>query len=226
MQEYNITDKKLFIFDWDGTLADSIAIISSSLVDSFRELKLPPLSDEKARSIIGLGLVDALKMLTPGISDHDRELLLKSYKKFFTERAARGIPLFPGVEKLLEFLYNKGMKIAVATGKSRSGLDRELSQAGLGSLLHATRTIDECNPKPHPHMILDIMKELECRPGETIMIGDTTYDLEMAQNAGVESFAIAGGAHSLETLQDFAPIGFFPDFTAFSDFIVDSSAGL
>ncbi|MDH4261735.1 MAG: HAD-IA family hydrolase [Spirochaetia bacterium] len=218
--DLNLSNKKLFIFDWDGTLADSIDLISSCLMDSFKELRLPELSPEKAKSIIGLGLIDALELLTPKASDHDRDLLLKAYKKYFMERSVSGIVMFPGVEELLLFLKNKSVKTAVATGKSRAGLERDLSNSNLRAYFHTTRTIDECNPKPDPHMIVDIMNELGCSAAETVMIGDTTYDLDMAENAGVDSLAITGGAHSSEILEKCNPLKYFSGLKDLSEYLM------
>jgi len=219
MLNIDFSSKKLFIFDWDGTLADTIELISSCLVDSFKELKFPELSEEAARSIIGMGLVEAFKVLTPGSSEEDRNLLLKSYKKFFLERSNNGITLFPEVDSMLAYLQNRGLKTAIATGKSRVGLDRDFKNTGIGIYIDTTRTIDECNPKPDPHMILDIIQELGISQNETLMIGDTTYDLEMAANAGVESIGISSGAHSLQKLEACNPLKIFPDFQEFHKFL-------
>lgn len=222
MDDFDLQNKNLFIFDWDGTLADSIELISSCIMDSFIELKFPELSSERAKSIIGLALTDAVKVLLPEHSDHDRDLLLKTYKKIFLQRSNEGIQLFQGVDALLMFLQSRGSKVAVATGKSRAGLERDLSHANVRHLLNTTRTIDECNPKPDPQMIEHIMLELNASREETVMIGDTSFDLEMARNAGVESIAITNGAHSFERLQTCKPLKYFPDFPSFSQYLMNA----
>jgi phosphoglycolate phosphatase len=221
MKEIDISNKKLFIFDWDGTLSNSIGMITACVIETFQELNFPEISVEKAKSIIGLGVVQAIIVLTPGFSEQDRDLLAKTYKKNFQEKSSKGILLYPGVESALTFLQNQGLKMAVATGKSRPGLERELSNSNLKPYFQATRTTDDCNAKPDPHMILDIMKELDCIPKETIMIGDTTFDLEMAENAGVESIAITGGAHSIELLEKCKPLKSFSSFQDFSYFLTN-----
>ncbi|MDH4198880.1 MAG: HAD-IA family hydrolase [Spirochaetia bacterium] len=211
---------KLFIFDWDGTLIDSIALIAECLIVSFQELGFGDLSDEKARSIIGLGLVDALAILTPGRSGDDRQKLLQTYKKHFHAMHANSIQLYPGVFGAILELHERKIKLAIATGKSRQGLERDLHFTNLKPFFHATRTIDECKPKPDPHMITDILSELQLSPEEAIMIGDTTFDLEMAAKAGVKSIASLYGAHSMSDLKRFKPLEYFEDFLSLSRFIL------
>jgi phosphoglycolate phosphatase len=184
----------LVVFDWDGTLADSTAPIASALQNACRDLGLDIPDDMAARHVIGLGLSDAMKIVAPTLPAARYPELGARYRQLYLEREAE-IPLFDGVRDMLAELESAGYLLAIATGKTRAGLARVLERNGLGGFFHATRCADEGLPKPHPDMLLHLMERLEVRPEETLMIGDTTHDLELAESAGASALAVAYGAH-------------------------------
>ena len=196
---------KLLVFDWDGTLMDSAGLIVSSLQAACRDLNLAIPSDEKARHVIGLGLKDALDYLLPNLQPDDHDALVTRYRSNFLAADAT-LPLFEGAENAIKDLYNQGFLLAVATGKSRHGLNRALAQSGLTDFFHYTRCADEGHSKPHPGMLQEIMRELAVGAEVTLMIGDTSHDLQMASNAGVAAAAISHGAHPRENLLGFSPL--------------------
>lgn len=186
---------RLIAFDWDGTLADSAAIIVAAIQRACADLGLPVPVDSAARYVIGLGLHDALRHVAPTLAERDYPQLSARYRAHYLDRDPQ-IPLFGGVEAMLAALNARGHLLAVATGKSRRGLDRALDQAGVGRHFVATRCADEGFPKPNPDMLLHLMDRLGVMPDETLMVGDTTHDLQLAANAGVDAVAVAYGAHS------------------------------
>jgi phosphoglycolate phosphatase len=179
-----LNPSRLLVFDWDGTLMDSVGTIVACTQAVIRELELGELPEETIRNTIGLGLRETVEVLVPGCDDPLFETIIESYRRHWY-RTFRDTPvLFAGVETMLRDLSEEGYLLAVATGKSRRGLDFSLEQTGLGRLFHSTRTADEAFSKPHPQMLLDILSDLGVMPSEALMIGDTTFDLEMARNAG------------------------------------------
>jgi len=195
---------KLIVFDWDGTLSDSTTMIARSLQAALRDMGEPVPDEASARFVIGLGLVDALRTVAPGLPAARHRELSAHYRKHYLA-AEDTIPLFAGAADLLAELEAAGYFIAVATGKSRGGLDRALEQNGLAGRFHATRCADEGRPKPHPDMLEHLMDVMGVLPRETLMIGDTTHDLELARNAGADAVAVAYGAHDLDGLARLAP---------------------
>ena len=155
--------------------------------------------------MIGLGLADALKHVAPGLSSARHPDLAARYRHHFIARDAQ-IELYAGARELLADLARAGFRLAIATGKSRAGLDRALAQQRLGELFTATRCADEGLPKPHPDMLLHLMDRLEVRPQETLMIGDTTHDLELAHSAGASAIAVAYGSHPHSELAQLEPL--------------------
>jgi phosphoglycolate phosphatase len=200
------TQLRLLVFDWDGTLMDSIGTIVACTQATMRELELGALPEPKLRGLIGLGLRETIDILSPGCDEATYGRILECYRKHWTG-TYRDMPLlFTGVEGMLRGLADEGYLLAVATGKSRRGLEYALDQTGLGSLFHATRTVDEAFSKPHPKMLIDILDELGVRPHEAVMIGDTTYDLEMARSARTHSIGVCTGGHCREELERFGPL--------------------
>ena len=195
----------LIVFDWDGTLLDSIGAIVNAVKASCRDLGQPEPSDSHARQVIGLGLVDVLSHSLPGLSEDLFPKMVERYRFHYLSNDHE-LNLFDGVVELLAKLHTAGFLLAVATGKSRNGLNRALTYSGLGPYFSATRCADECFSKPHPQMLEELMEELSVSPERTLMIGDTTHDLQMAINAGAYGLAVDYGAHSAETLDSLKPL--------------------
>jgi phosphoglycolate phosphatase len=203
----------LLIFDWDGTLMDSTGAIATSIRAACADLDLPVPSQEQASHIIGLGLVEAIAALLPTLAAADYPRLIDRYRHHFLGQDHL-LPLFGGVAEIMPQLRDAGYWVTVSTGKSRRGLERALDQSGLRPCFHATRCADEGFSKPHPGMILELMDYCGVLPERTLMIGDTSHDLQMAQNAGVASVAAGYGAHCATTLQVFEPLYIADDFVA------------
>lgn len=196
---------ELIVFDWDGTLMDSAGTIVHCVQAAARDLGLVPPSDARARHIIGLGLVDALRHALPDLSEDHYDELVERYRHHYLSRDHE-LVLFAGADAVVRGLASHGYRLGVATGKSRRGLDRALAQSGLGDCFHATRCADECHSKPHPQMLEELMEEFAVAPTATLMIGDTTHDLLMARNAGVDAVAVSYGAHRREELDAAGPL--------------------
>lgn len=190
----------LLVFDWDGTLLDSTGAIVEAVKATCRDLDLPEPPDEHARQVIGLGLVDALRHSAPDLAEERFPQMVERYRYHYLARDHE-LLLFDGASELIAELNASGYLLAVATGKSRQGLNRALMHCGLGRYFSATRCADECLSKPHPQMLEELMEELSISTDRTLMIGDTTHDLQMAVNAGVAGLAVTYGAHSAEALE-------------------------
>jgi len=197
---------RLLIFDWDGTLCDSLGRIVASVRASALESGLPEPSEEAARNVIGLGLREALALLFPALSDVDLEALRQRYAGQYVERDQEPSPLYPRVLETLRGLREEGFLLAVATGKSRKGLDRVLEGLALGELFDATRCADETCSKPDPMMLRELMEYFGVSPDEALMVGDTTWDLGMARNAGMPRVGVSYGAHAPDRLLPYAPL--------------------
>jgi phosphoglycolate phosphatase len=195
----------LLVFDWDGTVVDSAAHIVASIQSACRDLGLDAPSDERARYIIGLGLADALQHLLPELRPSEYPRLAQRYRHHYLSGEEKVVP-FAGVREGIARLNRAGFTLGVATGKSRRGLDRALADTGLAALFHASRCADEGFAKPHPDMLLFLMDALNVSAARTLMIGDTTHDLEMARNAGVAAVAVSYGAHDAAQLRALAPL--------------------
>lgn len=206
---------ELIVFDWDGTLMDSEARIVTCLQAAFQDLGLPPPSVEAARDIIGLGLDESMQRLMPSADAALRAELITTYRRHFLVTNQTPSVLFPGALEALQWVTGRGYRLAVATGKSRVGLDKSMAETGTHSLFHATRCADETFSKPHPQMLLELMDELGVRPAETLMVGDTEYDMQMARNAGVPSLAVCYGVHSADRLLAHAPLACLDSLHAF-----------
>ena len=195
----------LLVFDWDGTLLDSTGAIVDAVQAACRDLGQPEPPDEHARYVIGLGLADALRHSVPTLSEDQFPQMVERYKHHYLARDHE-LRLFDGIRELLAQLHESGFLLAVATGKSRKGLDRSLAHSGLGVYFSASRCADECFSKPHPQMLDELMAEFAVPPERTLMIGDTTHDLQMAINAGVAGLAVDYGAHSAQALDALNPL--------------------
>jgi len=195
----------LIAFDWDGTLFDSTALIVRCIQQSCADLGVPVPSDEQAAFVIGLGLSDALAHAAPGLSPERYPELGARYRHHYFARQHE-LSLFPGALEMLHALKARRQRIAVATGKARRGLDAALETVQLKSLFDATRTADETASKPDPRMLLELMRECGTAPERTLMIGDTTHDLQLALNAGTPCVAVAYGAHERDALAQLNPL--------------------
>jgi phosphoglycolate phosphatase len=195
---------RLVVFDWDGTLMDSTAGIAESIRQAARDLALPVPPREVASHVIGLGLRDSLRRAVPSLPERRYAEFVEAYRRHFTREQER-MELFPGVRELLGELRATGRLLAVATGKSRRGLDQALAATGLASFFSASRCADETTPKPDPAMLLELLEELEAAPAGALMVGDTSHDLAMARGAGVDAVAVSYGAHAGEALRSLAP---------------------
>lgn len=184
----------LIVFDWDGTLFDSTALIARCIQAACVDVGQPRPSDRDASYVIGMGLAEALQHAAPGLPPNMRGALADRYRHHYFA-SQHEIVLFDGVVDLLRALKDRNHLLAVATGKSRRGLDEALAKPALDGLFDATRTADETASKPHPRMLLELMREFGVAPDRTLMIGDTTHDLQLAANAGTASIGVGYGAH-------------------------------
>ena len=195
----------LIVFDWDGTLFDSTALIVRCMQAACADLGVAEPSDAVASHVIGLGLTEALQHAVPGLPASRYPELGQRYRHHYFERQHE-LVLFPGTLEMLQALKARNHWLAVATGKSRRGLDEALQTVQLHGLFDATRTADETAGKPHPRMLLELMAAIGTPPGRTLMVGDTTHDLQLARNAGTASVAVSFGAHAPESFADFGPL--------------------
>lgn len=199
-------EAKLIVFDWDGTLMDSVAHIVASLQNAITELNLEPKTDTEVKNIIGLGLREALLALYPQATDIELTALVKRYREHFFDKQNNPSELFTGAKDLIIELDANDYFLAVATGKGRNGLDKVLAETGMGKYFPITRCADEAHSKPHPQMMLDIIDYFGIDANEAIMVGDTEYDLQMANNAAAQSVAVTYGVHEKQRLLDCKPL--------------------
>lgn len=195
----------LIVFDWDGTLYDSTALIVRCIQAACKDLGVAVPNDRDASFVIGLALIDALRVAAPGLAEDRYPELARRYRHHYFNDVHE-VTLFSGVPALLDALKARHHWLAVATGKSRTGLDEALHLSGLRSRFDATRTADETASKPHPQMLLELMREVAVEPERTLMIGDTTHDLLLARNAGADAVAVTYGAHPHEDLHPLNPV--------------------
>lgn len=209
----------LIVWDWDGTIADSTGMITNAILKAAEQVGLPALAPEVASSIIGLGLRESIEALYGDIPAEQAQALAKQYNANYYASESE-ILLFSGAVETIAELNRRGFKLAVATGKGRRGLDFALEHSGLGRHFHATRTVDECFSKPHPQMLDELMDDLVVLPERTLMIGDTSYDLHMAKNAGVNAVGVTYGAQSSDQWQHLGPIQQFDDFLSLGQWLL------
>jgi phosphoglycolate phosphatase len=198
---------KLLVFDWDGTLMDSEARIVACATAAAVDIGLEVPTKDAVRNIIGLGLKEAMLVLFPGSDEAEVARFVERYRHHFLHVDETPSELFPGAFEVLNSLAEHDYFLAVATGKGRPGLDKVLRETGLEPLFHVTRCADEAFSKPHPEMLQQIMDALGVEGSETLMIGDTEYDLQMASNAGANSLAVSYGTHEVERLMRHGPLG-------------------
>ncbi|MCA4965283.1 MULTISPECIES: HAD-IA family hydrolase [unclassified Pseudomonas] len=199
------SDCKLLIFDWDGTLADSIGRIVEAMHVASERSGFELRDDFAVKGIIGLGLPEAIRTLYPDISEGQLIAFRGYYADHYIAAEAVPSPLFEGVLESMEAFRAEGYHLAVATGKARRGLDRVLKAHGWEKYFDITRAADETASKPHPLMLEQILAYCEVRPEQALMVGDSSFDLQMARNAGMASVAVSYGAQSIEALKLFEP---------------------
>ena len=190
---------ELVIFDWDGTLMDSTRLIARSLQNACRDVGTPVPSERDALFVIGLNVAATFDHVAPDLDAAGRERLAERYRHHFLANEHEA-PLYDGVREMLSELRGRGRRLAVATGKARRGLERALDATGLRAWFEATRCADEGFAKPHPGMLLTLLEATGVDPERALMVGDTTHDLELAANAGVDAVAVSYGAHHEELL--------------------------
>ena len=192
---------ELVIFDWDWTIMDSTGLIARCIQDACREVGVPVPSDEDARWVIGLGASASVRYVAPTLPADRHAEFANRYRSHYLSREHEA-PLFDGIPELLAELRSRERRLAVATGKSRRGLDRALEASGLAPHFEASRCADEGFAKPHPGMLLALLDATGVAPSRALMIGDTTHDLELAANAGVDAVGVTYGAHAGELLRE------------------------
>ena len=195
----------LIVFDWDGTLFDSTALIVRCIQGACADIGVAVPSAESAAYVIGLGLHDALQHAVPGLPESRYPELGRRYRHHYIANQ-QALVLFPGTLDMLQALKARNHWLAVATGKSRAGLDEALHTVSLKGVFDATRTADETAGKPHPLMLQQLMQTLGVAPERTLMIGDTTHDLQLAANAGTPSIGVSYGAHDPAAFAALAPL--------------------
>jgi len=199
-------DYDILIFDWDGTLMDSTGWIVECMRLGISEAGLPARLDDEILGIIGLGLFEAVRDLFPEASDHEVHGVCDAYRTHYFSAEGR-CSLFPQVEEVLEELVSLGYWMAIATGKSRRGLDKVLVETGLGRIFPVTRTADETLSKPNPLMLEEIVTDFDSHASRCLMIGDSLFDLQMAGNAGMDALGVSWGVQEAEQLQNLEPAG-------------------
>ena len=196
----------LYIFDWDGTVCDSAAKIVASMQRSAEEAGVHVLSDLEIKNIIGLGLPEAVRTLYPELGSQQQEAVREGYSRhFLSSDEEEPCALFDGAMTTLQALIDEGYRVAVATGKSRRGLDRVLKRLGLDSFFHATRCADETASKPNPKMLQELLTQFSLSSEEAVMVGDTEYDMAMAEAIGMPRIAVSYGAHAVDRLTQYKP---------------------
>lgn len=213
------TKYQVIIFDWDGTIVNSIDWIVECLQQATRQCDLPVPSDQASRDIIGLSLTYALAELFPDISDTDKEALINAYSRQFFSRQTGKQDLFDGVYDMLTELKLMGYQLAIATGKTRAGLDKVLRSTETENLFHLSRCADETASKPDPKMIFEIIDQFNVEKHKVLMIGDSTHDLQMADNAGINAVAVTCGAHTSAILEPYNPLTCLARTTEVLDFL-------
>ncbi len=198
-------DYKLVIFDWDGTLMNSVDRIVSSMQTGAKHCQLNVPSVQEVKNIIGLSLPTALECLFPKASEKQRQLMVEQYKYQYIKGDNTPTPLFEHALKLLTNLKKANKILAVATGKGRQGLQRVLTETKTLDFFEGTRCADEAKSKPDPDMIISLLEELDICPTQAVMIGDTSHDMKMAQSAGVDRIGVTLGAHNRSILNQFDP---------------------
>jgi phosphoglycolate phosphatase len=219
------TTYPLLIFDWDGTLMDSAARIVSCLRIAAGEAGLPERDDKQFRHVIGLGIHEAIDYLFAGaIDDTRRDRFIEVYRDQFVSLNRTPSALFEGVPAMLDALRARGHDLAIATGKSRAGLDRVLRDQGLEAYFPVSRCADESGSKPDPAMLHEILVDYDLPAERALMIGDTEFDIAMAHNAGMAAVAVSHGAHTVEQLERAGALTILRDVRLLPDWLASQPA--
>lgn len=197
---------KLLIFDWDGTLCDSVTTISTCIQHAAKQQGLPIPSFAEASNIIGLGLKEAVTYLFPNADDEVIAAVVQSYSSYYREKNAGPTDFFPHVLEVLAEIKQSGYLIAVATGKSRAGLNRAFAASDIEDLFHDSRCADETASKPNPLMLDELLDKFGVSADQALMVGDTEFDLDMAQQINMPRLGVTYGAHAKKRLLKFEPI--------------------
>lgn len=206
-----IAQVKLVIFDWDGTVMDSVPKIVRSLQIAAARCDVPVPPAHEAKQIIGLSLGPAMNVLFPGASQAVRDTLAEQYKHAYLHLDDTPTPFFTGAEPLFQTLKQRGYRLAVATGKARRGLDRVLHETATGHYFCATRCADEAESKPHPLMLQQLLQHFALTPEQAVMVGDSKYDLQMAQAIGMPRIGITHGVHGHAEFAALSPVAVVDD---------------
>ncbi|GAA6206509.1 HAD-IA family hydrolase [Thalassotalea sp. SU-HH00458] len=213
---------KVIIFDWDGTVMDSVERIVSSMLSAAKDVALTVPTVDQIKQIIGLSIPEATKKLFPQSTPEQAEALRLSYKKHYVEIDETPTPLFSHAEQLFTDLLAQGKYLAVATGKGRDGLERVFELSNTKHYFHTSRCAKECKSKPDPDMLNQILTELNIDASEAVMIGDTTHDMLMAKNANVDRIGVTFGVHDHQALSEYQPKAIVDSLLALSNLLVKS----
>ncbi len=217
---------ELIVFDWDGTLMNSEARIVTCIQRAAADAEVAVPSVAAARDIIGLGLDEAVGRLFPERDAQAIDRIVEAYRRHWLGNDVAEAVMFEGARQLIGKLHDRGLLLGVATGKSRRGLDKALLESGLGDFFHATRCADEAFSKPHPQMLEDILTDLGTAAADTLVIGDTEYDMQMARSAGTDAVGVGHGVHSSERLLESGASRCFADLLELSEWLLNRTDGL
>jgi|SRR5690554_3379672 len=209
----------LVIFDWDGTLMDSVGRIVSSMQHTAAQLQLPEPSVSAVREIIGISLEPAIEQLFGQLAPQTMADFLDCYREQYVYNDTTPSPLFSGAQSMLDDLYQRGYTLAVATGKARHGLERVWQDSQVRHLFHTSRCADETASKPNPRMLHEILNETGYDVSQAIMVGDSVHDMRMAENAGMARIAVGFGAHAAERLAKHQPLAVIHELSALPDYL-------
>lgn len=216
---------ELIVFDWDGTLMDSEVRIVTCMQRAAADAGFAIPSEAAARDIIGLGMTEAVQRLFPDADATGVDALVDAYRGHWLGNRVEPATMFSGARELVSGLHQSGHLLAVATGKSRRGLEKALDESGLGGFFHATRCADETFSKPHPQMLEEILTDLDMSPAAAVVIGDTEYDMQMASSARVDAVGVSHGVHSTERLLAQGALQCFDDLHQLSGWLNQLSTG-
>ena len=213
----------LLVFDWDGTLVDSIERIVTSLQYASKRAAGLDVSETQAKDVIGLGLMEAITKLHPELDAKHQTTKLtniaETYRQHYLYESTVPAPLFTGVDNLLNELRHEGYTLAISTGKSRIGLEQSIAEHKMANYFTTTRCAGENKSKPHPEMLHEILNELNFSAGKALMIGDSEHDLKMAGNARMKCIGVTHGVHDANTLEKHNPLVCLNNITDLSDFL-------